>query len=181
MKYGDIETKIYLWNNLDKVKGKSPSKYRFLNGNIVLYDELDVDHIIPRSRGGSDELDNLQLLHYKINIRKSDRIDDSNREAYFNACVKKLGGLSSVNIYKGHLKEGLILNVKQTPKVSEMPAKIISVNRREKKIEVQFLDRNCNEFVFYDKRLFLNLNSGTRNNTRNTNCSRRRSTRLRNI
>ena len=89
MKYGDTETKIYLWNKLEKVKGKSPSKYRFLDDNVVLYDELDVDHIIPRSRGGSDELENLQLLHYKINIRKSDKIDDSNREAYFNACVKK--------------------------------------------------------------------------------------------
>ena len=178
MKYGDTETKIYLWNNLNKVKGKSPSKYRFLDGNIVLYDELDVDHIIPRSRGGSDELDNLQLLHYKINIRKSDKIDDSNREAYFNACVKKLGGLSSDNVYKGHLKKGLLLNIKQTPKVSEMPAKIINVNRREKKIEVQFLDRNCTEFIYYDKRLFLNLNSGTRNNNRTTDC-KRRSVRLR--
>ena len=178
MKYGDIETKIYLWNNLEKVKGRISGKYRFLDGEVVSYDELDVDHIIPRSRGGSDELDNLQLLHYKINIRKSDKIDDTNREAYFNACVKKLGGLSSMNVYKGHLKEGLILNVKQTPKVSEMPAKIICVNRREKKIEVQFLDRNCNEFVFYDKRLFLNLNSGTRNSNRTTNC-KRRSTRLR--
>ena len=173
MKYGDPQTKIYLWNKLEKVLGKSPRKYRFLDGNTVSYDELDVDHIIPRSRGGSDDLDNLRLLHYKINIRKSDKIDDSNREAYFDACVKKLGGLSNDNVYKGHLKKGLLLNVKQTPKVGEMPAKIINVNRREKKVEVQFLDRNCNEFIYYDKRLFLNMTSGTRNNNRTTNCKRR--------
>ena len=173
MKYGDPQTKIYLWNKLEKVMGKSPRKYRFLDGNIVSYDELDVDHHVPRSRGGSDDLDNLRLLHYKINIRKSDKIDDSNREAYFDACVKKIGGLSSDNVYKGHLKKGLLLNVKQTPKVGEMPAKIINVNRREKKVEVQFLDRNCNEFIYYDKRLFLNMTSGTRNSNMTTNCKRR--------
>ena len=114
------------------------------------------------------------ILKHTINIRKSDKIDDTNRESYHNACVKKLGGLSTINVFKGHLKEGLLLNVKQTPKVDEMPAKILNVNRKEKKIEVQFLDRNCSEFVFYDKRLFLNLTSGTR---RNNNV--RRSTRLR--
>lgn len=164
MKYGDIETKNYLWNNLDKVKEKDPNIYRLLDSNVVLYRELDVDHIIPRSRGGSDELVNLQLLHYKINRRKSDKIDDTNRKIYHNACVKKIGGLSTINVFQGDLKEGLILNVKQTPKVDEMPAKIIHINRKEKKVKVQFLDRNCSEFIFYDVRLFLNLTCGTRSN-----------------
>lgn len=33
-----------------------------------------VDHIAPYSRGGTDELDNLQLAHLRCNIQKSNRI-----------------------------------------------------------------------------------------------------------
>jgi len=33
-----------------------------------------VDHIIPLSRGGSDELDNLRLTHWSCNMKKSDKL-----------------------------------------------------------------------------------------------------------
>lgn len=36
-----------------------------------------VDHIIPCSRGGSDDLDNLQLAHRKCNRLKSDKMPDN--------------------------------------------------------------------------------------------------------
>ena len=35
-----------------------------------------VDHIIPCSRGGSDDLDNLQLAHRKCNRDKSDKLPE---------------------------------------------------------------------------------------------------------
>ena len=35
-----------------------------------------VDHIIPCTRGGSDELDNLQLAHRKCNRLKSDKMPE---------------------------------------------------------------------------------------------------------
>lgn len=35
-----------------------------------------VDHIIPCARGGSDDLDNLQLAHRKCNRDKSDRMPE---------------------------------------------------------------------------------------------------------
>ena len=48
---------------------------------------LEVDHIVPRSKGGSDELSNLQALCYSCNAMKRDR-DDTNftqiRESYAN-------------------------------------------------------------------------------------------------
>ena len=37
-----------------------------------------VDHIIPCAKGGSDDLDNLQLAHRKCNRDKSDQMPSSN-------------------------------------------------------------------------------------------------------
>lgn len=45
--------------------GRSPR-----NHNIT----LEVDHIIPRSKGGSDELTNLVAACYECNMGKSDRL-----------------------------------------------------------------------------------------------------------
>jgi hypothetical protein len=42
---------------------------------------LEVDHILPRSRGGTDELTNLQTLCKKCNIGKSNRDDSDLRRA----------------------------------------------------------------------------------------------------
>jgi 5-methylcytosine-specific restriction endonuclease McrA len=33
-----------------------------------------VDHVIPLSRGGSDELDNLRLTHWECNMKKSNKL-----------------------------------------------------------------------------------------------------------
>lgn len=33
-----------------------------------------IDHIVPMSAGGSDELDNLQLVHFTCNARKGARV-----------------------------------------------------------------------------------------------------------
>ena len=41
---------------------------------------VHIDHIIPRSKGGPDSLDNLQLLHVKCNLEKGNRIEKEVRE-----------------------------------------------------------------------------------------------------
>jgi 5-methylcytosine-specific restriction endonuclease McrA len=39
-----------------------------------------VDHIIPCAKGGSDDLDNLQLAHRKCNRMKSDQMPEENKK-----------------------------------------------------------------------------------------------------
>ncbi len=43
-----------------------------------IQEDLEVDHIIPLSKGGKDELINLQTLCKPCNVRKKDKIQDEN-------------------------------------------------------------------------------------------------------
>lgn len=44
------------------------------SGGALVYRSLEIDHIYPRSRGGSDELSNLQALCSVCNTRKGARV-----------------------------------------------------------------------------------------------------------
>lgn len=45
-----------------------------LCGGEVEPDDVHIDHIHPRSLGGSDDLDNLQVSHSLCNMRKGNRV-----------------------------------------------------------------------------------------------------------
>jgi RNA-directed DNA polymerase len=68
----DIETPTRVAKLLKKQKGKCPYCGQYLTSS----DLLEVDHIIPRSKGGKDEYKNLQLLHAHCHDTKS-RYDGS--------------------------------------------------------------------------------------------------------
>ena len=67
-KYNTKSNKSELWNNSAIIPSKNPDKYRAdVYGTIITKKNSDIDHIKPKKLGGSDHINNLQLLHRSTN------------------------------------------------------------------------------------------------------------------
>jgi 5-methylcytosine-specific restriction endonuclease McrA len=78
------------WNNAKKIRGKNPKQYRQDPYGNSMYRSAygknsdqgwEVDHIKPKSRGGSDATRNLQALNTKANREKSDSLVKKSRHS----------------------------------------------------------------------------------------------------
>lgn len=74
--------KDYAWENAKTMKGKNPDVWRKdEKNNIIRHGSYgtqgeygwEIDHIHPKSKGGTDSLKNLQALHWEENREKSDK------------------------------------------------------------------------------------------------------------
>ena len=83
------ETKRVIWNKAKIVTGQDPTKTRKdLCGSWINWDKYgdttengsgwEIDHIKPVSKGGGDELSNLQALQWQNNRKKGDDYPASN-------------------------------------------------------------------------------------------------------
>jgi len=54
---------------------RQSTKCSLCGDHITDMKDASVDHIIPKSRGGSDALDNLQIAHRSCNEQKGNRLD----------------------------------------------------------------------------------------------------------
>ncbi|MBF2754999.1 MAG: HNH endonuclease, partial [Gammaproteobacteria bacterium AqS3] len=72
-----------VWEKGRAIRGYDPDKWRCdMCGKVMKHSEYgntnseygwELDHIVPVSRGGSDELSNLQPLHWKTNREKAEQ------------------------------------------------------------------------------------------------------------
>ena len=83
-----------VWEKAKKIHGQDPDKYRLDPYKTLIYRYSygktskmgwEIDHIKPRSEGGSDDIRNLQALHFSKNrslgnsIRKRSRHSKRNK------------------------------------------------------------------------------------------------------
>lgn len=82
------EIKLTVWKKAQIVNGYDSSKFRKdLCNALIKWDSYgdttenrfgwEIDHIKPVSRGGVDDISNLQALHWKNNRKKSDNFPAS--------------------------------------------------------------------------------------------------------
>ena len=79
MNYRRNRRKINVWKKARPVRGRSPFNFRRdARGNVIRYKSYgtfgrygwEIDHKMPKSRGGSDHLANLQPLQWRANRAK---------------------------------------------------------------------------------------------------------------
>ena len=88
------KTKIdNVWNKAKRIQGKDPKQYRQDPYGNTMYKSSqgknsdmswDVDHIKPKSRGGSDSTQNLQALNSSVNRSKGNSLQKKSRHSKTN-------------------------------------------------------------------------------------------------
>ncbi len=82
--------KAKAWTSAKVIRGKSPAKYRKDPYGNTMYKASqgksspmgwDVDHIKPKSKGGSDSTRNLQALNSSVNRSKGDSLVKRSRHS----------------------------------------------------------------------------------------------------
>ena len=88
--YTSSKCKDVVWNKASLIRGKNPTTIRKdPYGNTINYNSYgkttptgwQIDHIKPKSRGGSNDILNLQALQYKVNIQKGGTLVKKSRHS----------------------------------------------------------------------------------------------------
>ncbi|MCP4318635.1 MAG: HNH endonuclease [Hyphomicrobiales bacterium] len=91
MPYSTNPRARHVWKKARHISGKNPNLYRRDNHGNVIYKPAygknspmgwQVDHIWPKSRGGSEARRNLQALQTRANQRKSNKTPGRSKRAY---------------------------------------------------------------------------------------------------
>tara|TARA_A100001015_G_scaffold54318_1_gene59598 strand:- start:425 stop:970 length:546 start_codon:yes stop_codon:yes gene_type:complete len=166
-----LKKKDPLWNKLPvdpKNKNKKIVKYVHpktfkICQESCFYKDLEVDHIIPRNKNDSDDIENLQLLPSHINRKKSDKLYFNGMELKFNEESKKHNAFKNKNYYNKPIQIGLKLLIKESPIIEERMGEIIKFEKDNKIVIIKFEGNKHLTEILNKKKLFIDYPKKTRN------------------
>jgi hypothetical protein len=168
IKYGHPDCPRAVFNKAAVIHGKDPNMWRIDGmGKIIKFNSLNSltskyswhqDHIIARTKGGSDELYNLQPLNKLDNIKFSDRLSIDkpgySRREHHNAILEKRGLLPSKK-KKLNLCVGDVVFARQNPAGEfRNQAEIINIDKDNDTVEVYWIDGKYQDKLLYDAYYF---------------------------
>lgn len=166
--YGRPNCDDAVWQKGAEIPGKDPNVWRLdAVGRIIKRNHLNsktskyawnIDHIIARTRGGSDDICNLQPLNRVDNIRFSNKL--TNKKPNYSARVHHNAllisrGLPIVKLQKPALVIGQVVYARQSPVVHTWAfAEIMDICQINDSVTVKWVDAEYVDTLLYDALLF---------------------------
>ena len=117
---------------------------------------LEVDHILPRNKGGSDELHNLQALCYSCNAMKRDRDDTDFRKVATSYADRQKGCLfCEIPVDRIVEQNELAYAIRDAYAVTEMHTLVIPKRHVSDYFDLHQPERNAIEQLLHSQREFI--------------------------
>jgi hypothetical protein len=174
--YGRPGDKDATWEKGQKIEGKDPDEYRRCgrSGREMRYSHYGkknheslynwhMDHVIPKARGGSNHISNLEPVNASKNCAMGSSMDDKDIESYFDEIREHCGIQDEVHPgLKWRRKNmiGKMFLVKASPRTIPELATILDYDYEKKSVLIAWKYTNWKKRLPLDGRLFEPISEG---------------------